>query len=143
MLLATRTTLVLTSKQQRARQFTLLRTIAAAGEIAHCDLARQSVGSVETFSRRLVSARRSGWVEMCVGERQRRVYRLRDKGKQVLSEALHLIGREYRPKLTTFCEWTRQSSGICTMVRRRLLFSCSNSQRSESVKPRMACFAPQ
>lgn len=80
--------LVLAPLQLKATQFNLLRTIAAAGEIAHCDLARQSVGSVETFSRRLASARKSGWVEMRMGERQRRLYRLSGKGKQVLNAAL-------------------------------------------------------
>lgn len=53
--------LVLSPTQLKITQFTMLRSIAEAGEIAHCDLARQSVGSEETFSRRLASARRCGW----------------------------------------------------------------------------------
>ncbi|HLJ79469.1 MAG TPA: MarR family winged helix-turn-helix transcriptional regulator [Acidobacteriaceae bacterium] len=80
--------LVLAPTQLKVTQFTMLRSIAVAGEIAHCDLARQSVGSEETFSRRLAGARRSGWVSMRIGERQRRVYRLTDKGEQVLREAM-------------------------------------------------------
>ena len=35
----------------------MLRTIARAGEIAHCDLALMSIGSKETFSHKLTSAR--------------------------------------------------------------------------------------
>lgn len=79
--------LVLAPTQLKVTQFTMLRHIADAGEIAHCDLARKSVGSEETFSRRLASARKSGWVAMRIGDRQRRVYRLTEKGAQVLREA--------------------------------------------------------
>lgn len=80
--------LVLSPTQLKVTQFTILRTIGEAGEIAHCDLARQSIGSEETFSRRLASARRSGWVSMRVGDRQRRVYRLTEKGEHVLRAAM-------------------------------------------------------
>lgn len=80
--------LVLAPTQLKVTQFTMLRVIAEAGEIAHCDLARHAIGSEETFSRRLASARRSGWVIMRVGDRQRRVYRLTEKGEQVLREAM-------------------------------------------------------
>lgn len=80
--------LVLAPTQLKVTQFTMLRAIAEAGEIAHCDLARQSVGSEETFSRRLASARRSGWVVMRIGDRQRRLYRLSEKGEEVLREAM-------------------------------------------------------
>jgi DNA-binding MarR family transcriptional regulator len=79
--------LVLAPAQLKITQFTMLRAIAEAGEIAHCDLARQAVGSEETFSRRLASARRCGWVSMRIGDRQRRMYRLTDKGSQLLHEA--------------------------------------------------------
>ncbi|HET7347106.1 MAG TPA: MarR family winged helix-turn-helix transcriptional regulator [Acidobacteriaceae bacterium] len=79
--------LVLAPTQLKITQYTMLRQIADAGEIAHCDLARKCVGSEETFSRRLASARKCGWVSMRVGDRQRRVYRLTEKGTQVLREA--------------------------------------------------------
>lgn len=79
--------LVLAPTQLKITQYTMLRQIADAGEIAHCDLARKCVGSEETFSRRLASARKCGWVSMRVGDRQRRVYRLTEKGMQVLREA--------------------------------------------------------
>ncbi|HKR29107.1 MAG TPA: hypothetical protein VJT08_01440 [Terriglobales bacterium] len=64
-----------------------MRAIAEAGEIAHCDLARQAVGSEETFSRRPATARRSGWISMRVGDRQRRIYRLSEKGEEELRKA--------------------------------------------------------
>lgn len=80
--------LVLAPTQLKVTQFTILRTIAQAGEIAHCDLARQAIGSEETFSRRLASARRIGWVSMRIGDRQRRMYRLTEKGEQVLRAAM-------------------------------------------------------
>ena len=79
--------LVLTPTQLKATQFTILRSIARAGEIAHCDLARLSIGSEETFSRRLASARKFGWVSMRVGDRQRRLYSLTPKGMEVLRDA--------------------------------------------------------
>ena len=65
--------LVLSPTQLKVTQFTMLRSIAEAGEIAHCDLARRALGSEETFSRRLAAARRSGWVLMRLGNRQRRI----------------------------------------------------------------------
>ena len=80
--------LVLSPTKVKVTQFTILRTIAEAGEIAHCDLARQAIGSEETFSRRLASARRRGWVVMRLGERQRRIYRLSESGEQVLRKAM-------------------------------------------------------
>lgn len=79
--------LVLAPTQLRVTQFILLRAIASAGEIAHYDLARQAFGSEETFSRRLASARKCGWISMRTGERQRRVYRLTEEGEQVLRTA--------------------------------------------------------
>ncbi len=35
------------------------------------------------------------------------------------------------------------TAGICTTVIRTSLFSCSSSQRTDSVNPLMACLAPQ
>lgn len=80
--------LVLAPTQLKVTQFTILRDIAEAGEIAHCDLARMAVGSEETFSRRLASARKCGWVSMRVGDRQRRLYRLTEIGTKVLRNAM-------------------------------------------------------
>lgn len=79
--------LVLSPTRLRATQFSILQAIAEAGEIAHCDLARQSAASEETFSRRLASARKYGWVSVRTGERQMRLYRLTDHGQRVLEEA--------------------------------------------------------
>lgn len=61
--------LVLAPTRLKATQYTILRSIAEAGEIAHCDLARQALGSEETFSRRLAAARRNEWVQMRFGDR--------------------------------------------------------------------------
>jgi DNA-binding MarR family transcriptional regulator len=72
----------------KSTQFRVLQAISDAGEIAHCDLAAQSAASEETFSRRLASARRNGWVEMRIGERQRRIYVLTDEGRRVLRAAM-------------------------------------------------------
>lgn len=80
--------LVLAPTQLKVTQFTMLRTIAAAGEIAHCDLARHAGGSEEAFSRRLAAARKSGWVSMRIGHRRRRMYRVSEKGEQVLRQAM-------------------------------------------------------
>ena len=79
--------LVLTPSGLKTTQFTILQSIADAGEIAHCDLARFLSASEETFSRRLASARKNGWVAVRVGERQRRLYRLTDEGLAVLRQA--------------------------------------------------------
>lgn len=79
--------LVLAPTRLKATQFTVLNVIAEAGEIAHCDLARHMAASEETFSRRLASARKAGWVRMKVGERRRRVYTLTERGAQVLEQA--------------------------------------------------------
>jgi DNA-binding MarR family transcriptional regulator len=79
--------LVLAPAQLKVTQFTMLRNIALAGEIAHCDLARKAGGSEEAFSRRLAAARKSGWVSMRIGTRRRRMYRISEKGEQILREA--------------------------------------------------------
>lgn len=79
--------LVLAPTGLKSTQFIILRAILEAGEIAHCDLARCFVASEETFSRRLGSARKSGWVEMRVDDRSRRVYRLTDRGCQLVALA--------------------------------------------------------
>ena len=80
--------LVLSPTRLRSTQFSILQAIAEAGEIAHCDLARQSAASEETFSRRLASARKNGWVSVRTGERQMRLYRLTEHGRRVLEEAM-------------------------------------------------------
>jgi DNA-binding MarR family transcriptional regulator len=79
--------LVLAPTGIRSTQFSILKAIFEAGEVAHCDLARLFVASEETFSRRLASARRAGWVRMTVDARRRRLYRLTDEGRQVLDRA--------------------------------------------------------
>lgn len=79
--------LVLAPTGLKLTQFIMLYVIGEAGEIAHCELARHFVASEETFSRRLASARRAGWVEMKRGERNRRVYCLTDRGLALLESA--------------------------------------------------------
>lgn len=79
--------MVLAPTGLKSTQFIILRAILEAGEIAHCDLARSFVASQETFSRRLGSARKSGWLEMRVDERSRRMYRLTDRGCQLVALA--------------------------------------------------------
>lgn len=79
--------LVLAPTELKGTQFTILQAIDHAGEIAHCDLARLFAASEETFSRRLASARRSGWVCMKVGQRSRRMYCLTENGRRVLEHA--------------------------------------------------------
>lgn len=71
----------------KATQFMILRAIAEAGEIAHCDLAAELAASVETLSRRLASARQSGLVRVRGGQHNRRLYSLTPKGIQLLEQA--------------------------------------------------------
>lgn len=80
--------LVLAPTGLKATQYIILKAIADAGEIAHCDLARFFAASEETLSRRLASARQLGWVRMKLGERSRRVYRLSETGHKILETAL-------------------------------------------------------
>ena len=79
--------LVLVPAGLKATQYIILETIAAAGEIAHFDLARRFAASEETFSRRLASARKAGWVCMKLGERHRRIYCLTERGQKLLETA--------------------------------------------------------
>jgi DNA-binding MarR family transcriptional regulator len=79
--------LVLAPTGLKATQFIILNAISEANAVAHCDLARLFAASEETFSRRLASARRSGWVRMMVDPRRRRVYSLTEEGRGVLDRA--------------------------------------------------------
>jgi len=79
--------LVLTPTGLRLTQFILLYAINEAKEIAHCELANHFAASEETFSRRLASARKSGWIIMKTGSRNRRLYRLTEKGRAILNTA--------------------------------------------------------
>ena len=79
--------LVLAPTGLKATQYIILETIDMMGEIAHCDLARHFAASEETFSRRLASARKSGWVCMKLGERHRRIYCLTERGRKLLELA--------------------------------------------------------
>jgi DNA-binding MarR family transcriptional regulator len=69
-------------------QFVILDAIYKAGEIAHCQLARQLVASEETLSRRLASARTAGWLKMSMGSRSRRLYSMSDAGRALLESAM-------------------------------------------------------
>ena len=113
--------LVLAPTQLKATQFIILQAIRDAGEIAHCDLARYFAASEETFSRRLASARRSGWVSMKIGDRSRRVYCLTEKGQHLIElatpyweRAQDRLRRELGPAdwamLTGFCEHLTQAA---------------------------------
>lgn len=79
--------LVLAPTGLKSTQFIILQAIAHSVEIAHCDLARLFAASEETFSRRLASARKSGWVRMAVDDRYRRVYCLTESGRRLLDLA--------------------------------------------------------
>jgi DNA-binding MarR family transcriptional regulator len=80
--------LVLAPTGLRITQFLILCAIAESEEIAHCELARRFFASEETFSRRLASARKAGWVEMSIDARRRRVYRLTEAGHALLRLAV-------------------------------------------------------
>ena len=75
--------LVLAPTGIRITQFIILNVIEEAGEMAHCDLARLFAASEETFSRRLGSARKAGWLQMRQDSRRRRVYCLTEEGRKV------------------------------------------------------------
>lgn len=79
---------VLVPTRLKSTQFMILRAIAQAGEIAHCDLASELVASLETLSRRLASARRAGLVQVHAGQHNKRIYSLTAKGECALEEAL-------------------------------------------------------
>lgn len=78
---------VLVPTQLKSTQYVILRAIDERGEVAHCDLARELGASIETLSRRLASARRSGLLQVHAGGKNRRVYSLTPEGKLVLEEA--------------------------------------------------------
>lgn len=80
--------LMLAPQSIKATQFLLLMAIAEAASIAHCDLARLFGASEETFSRRLATARRCGWVEMTIEARSRRIYSLTADGFRLLEAAM-------------------------------------------------------
>lgn len=78
---------VLVPTRLKSTQFMVLRAIAKAGEIAHCDLANELLASVETLSRRLANARRLGLVQVHAGQHNKRMYSLTTKGQCALEEA--------------------------------------------------------
>jgi len=80
--------MVLSPSGLKVTQFVMLDAIYKAGEIAHCDLARQLVASEETLSRRLASARAAGWLNMNVGSRSRRFYSISTAGRKLLESAM-------------------------------------------------------
>lgn len=79
--------LVLAPTRLRISQFLILCAIAESEEVAHCDLARHFSAAEATFSRRLASARKAGWVEMNVDAQRRRIYRLTGSGHTLLRQA--------------------------------------------------------
>ncbi len=80
--------LVLAPTGLRVSQFLLLWAITDTGSSAHCDLARRFAASEETFSRRLASARKAGWVQMSIDPRRRRIYSLTEAGQAVLQSGI-------------------------------------------------------
>lgn len=81
--------LVLMPTGLKTTQFIALRAIEEAGEIAQCDFAREYAVAVETLSRRFASLRRKGLVEVRIGANHcERIYRLTEKGRQCLNDAL-------------------------------------------------------
>ena len=80
--------LVLAPSGIKASQFILLNVIFEAGEAAHCELAHLFTASEETFSRRLASARKAGWVRMSVDQRRRCVYSLTEQGCRIRENAM-------------------------------------------------------
>jgi DNA-binding MarR family transcriptional regulator len=76
--------LVLAPAGLKLTQYILLYAINEAGEIAHCELADHFAASEETFSRRLASARKSGWVTVKSGDRNRKIYALTESGRERL-----------------------------------------------------------
>ncbi len=79
--------LVLAPQSIKTSQFLLLMAVAEAAPIAHCELARQFGASEETFSRRLATARRAGWVQMTIDSRRRRIYSATPEGFRLLEAA--------------------------------------------------------
>jgi DNA-binding MarR family transcriptional regulator len=94
--------LVLAPTGLRISQFLILCAIAELEEVAHCELARRFSASEETFSRRLSSARKAGWVQMKVDAQRRRVYRL--------TEAGHALMRLGLPN------WERAQARLCRQL---------------------------
>jgi DNA-binding MarR family transcriptional regulator len=90
--------LVLAPVGIKATQFTALKTIYEADEIAQCDYAREHGISIETLSRRLGSLRRKGLIEMHRGGRHsERLYRITDSGRELLLRAMPFWERaQYR-----------------------------------------------
>jgi DNA-binding MarR family transcriptional regulator len=64
----------------------ILHAIAESGSISHSELALRFAASIETFSRRLASARSAGWVQMRLADRGKRIYSLTPKGQKLLRD---------------------------------------------------------
>lgn len=81
--------LVLQPSGLKATQFTALRTIAEAGEIAQWKFARDNAVAVETLSRRFTALRKKGLIASRVGGNHgERIYRLTEQGREALHRAL-------------------------------------------------------
>ena len=81
--------LVLQPSGLKATQFTALRTIAEAGEIAQWKFARDNAVAVETLSRRFTALRKKGLIASRIGGNHgERIYRLTEQGKEALKRAL-------------------------------------------------------
>lgn len=129
--------LVLAPTKLKVTQFVILRAIGQAGEIAHCDLARYFAASEETFSRRLASARASGWVSMRIGSRGRRVYALTEHGRKMLELATPYWERaqERMRRELGELEWSLLSSFAERVTRAALR---AEVNRSANGRPRAA-----
>lgn len=72
----------------KATQFIILKAILDTGGIAQCDFARWQNIAVETLSRRFASLRNKGYLDVRIGRRSERIYKLTDDGKRRVLEAL-------------------------------------------------------
>jgi DNA-binding MarR family transcriptional regulator len=98
----------------KSTQFVILRILAGQGAVPQWRLAQENAVAVETLSRRLAALRRKGLVAMEVcGPRGEHVYRLTEKGRQALDEAIpywnraderlrQVLGDEHLDELVAF-----------------------------------------
>ncbi len=81
--------LVLSPAGIKATQFSLLNAIGKAERISQHDLGTQLAVAPETLSRRLSTAKASGWIELQRGgDAREHVYALTQNGRERLQEAL-------------------------------------------------------
>jgi DNA-binding MarR family transcriptional regulator len=80
--------LVLSPAGIKATQFSLLNAIGKAERISQHDLGTQLAVAPETLSRRLSTAKASGWIELRGADSREHMYALTQNGRERLQEAL-------------------------------------------------------